>query len=84
MYTKDIIPSKLAELSEIYRGIMYMSVVEEMSVKEIAKMVGLPKETIKKRIQRGRKILIDKWRKKDFNVKQRICRPKAERSLDCI
>jgi len=74
---KDIITSKLAELSEIYRGIMYMSVVEEMSVKEIAKMVGLPKETIKKRIQRGRKILIDKLEKEGFQCQTKDLQTKS-------
>lgn len=51
------IKNAIDELPVTYRDTMYLHIVNEYSISEIAKILQLPKETIKKRIQRGRKYL---------------------------
>ena len=50
--------SAVRRLPEKYRDILYLYLVGEYSIGEIAKMLRLPKETVKKRIQRGRKMVM--------------------------
>lgn len=47
----------IKNLPDIYRDVLYLNVVEEYSINEITHMLNLSKETVKKRIQRGRKII---------------------------
>lgn len=53
-----VIVEALRNLPLIFHDIMVLSLVEELPTKEIAKITSLPLETVKKRLQRGRKILI--------------------------
>ena len=55
----DIIPT----LPDIYKDAIYLECVMEMSIAEIAGMLSINKETAKKRLQRGRKLLIEKLEK---------------------
>ncbi len=53
----------IKELPDTYKDALYLNVVEEYSVKEISEMLEISSEAVKKRLQRGRKMLIDKIRK---------------------
>lgn len=55
--------SAIHELPEKYRDILYLYVVQEHSVHEIAKLLGLSQEIVKKRIQRGRKKILQSVRR---------------------
>ena len=48
---------KIITLPAKQRDALYLHVTENMSVKEIASLLGLSSETVKKRIQRARKKL---------------------------
>ena len=48
---------RIQKLPEKYRDILYLYCVQQCSISEIADMLHLSKETVKKRIQRGRKKL---------------------------
>ena len=43
----------------IYRDILYLQCVEGYKLTEISKLIGIETETVKKRAQRGRKMLLD-------------------------
>ena len=47
------------ELPFIYRDILYLQCVEEYKLTEISKLIGIGTEAVKKRAQRGRKILLE-------------------------
>jgi len=49
----------IQELPLIYRDILYLQCVEEYKLTEISNLIGIGIETIKKRAQRGRKILLE-------------------------
>ena len=49
----------IQELPLIYRDILYLQCVEGYKLTEISKLIGVRTETVKKRAQRGRKILLD-------------------------
>ena len=49
----------IQELPLIYRDILYLQCVEEYKLAEISKLIGIGIETVKKRAQRGRKMLLD-------------------------
>lgn len=49
----------IQELPLIYRDILYLQCVEEYKLTEISKLIGIGRETVKKRAQRGRKILLE-------------------------
>ena len=49
----------IEELPLIYRDILYLQCVEGYKLTEISKLIGIGTETVKKRAQRGRKILLD-------------------------
>ena len=50
--------SAIRQLPVIYRDILYLQRVEEYKLTEIAKLLGIDVETVKKRAQRGRKKLL--------------------------
>ena len=56
----DRIVAAVKELPPTYRDTLYLNVVEGYSIKEISEMLELGNEAVKKRIQRGKKMLIDK------------------------
>ena len=49
----------IQELPLIYRDILYLQCVEEYKLTEISNLIGIGIETVKKRAQRGRKILLE-------------------------
>ena len=53
----------IQELPLIYKDILYLQCVEEYKLTEISKLIGIGTETIKKRAQRGRKILLEQLKK---------------------
>lgn len=53
----EIIVQSVFELSATYRNVLYLHILDEYSIAEIAHMLKLPRETVKKRLQRGRKAL---------------------------
>lgn len=59
----DSIVQQIINLPDIYKEVLYLRLVSEMQIKEIAEVLRLSAETVKKRIQRGRKILIENLRK---------------------
>lgn len=58
----DIIVGEIGNLPEIYRDILYLSYVEDLSTREISELINIPNEAVKKRLQRGRKKLIESIR----------------------
>lgn len=60
--------SAVRRLPEKYRDILYLYLVGEYSIGEIAKMLRLPKETVKKRIQRGRKMVITTFQQEGVDL----------------
>ena len=65
----ETVLAAIQELPLIYRDILYLQYVEEYKLTEISKLIGIGIETVKKRAQRGRKILLDQVMKehKDDN-----------------
>jgi len=57
----------IQELPLIYRDILYLQCVEEYKLTEISKLIGIGTETVKKRAQRGRKILLEQLTKEYDN-----------------
>lgn len=55
--TEDLIIKILRGMPEIYRDVLYLLVVEEMSEKEIAKLLGRKIGTVHQQVRRGRAIL---------------------------
>jgi len=49
----------IQNLPLIYRDILYLQCVEEYKLTEISRLTGIGRETVKKRAQRGRKILLE-------------------------
>ena len=49
----------IQELPLIYRDILYLQCVEGYKLTEISNLIGIGIETVKKRAQRGRKMLLD-------------------------
>ena len=56
-YSIEKLKETLRMLPAKQRNALYLHVTENMSVKEIASLLGLSGETVKKRIQRARKKL---------------------------
>ena len=52
-------------LPEIYRDTMSLKYYNDLSNKEISSVLSIPISTVKKRLQRGRKILIQKLGEKN-------------------
>ena len=55
--TIRIVVDTILELPERYRVCMYMELVMESDYKEIASILGQKPETVRKRLQRGKKLL---------------------------
>ena len=53
----------IQELPLIYRDILYLQCVEGYRLAEISNLIGSGRETVKKRAQRGRKMLLDQLMK---------------------
>lgn len=59
----DLILEEIAGLPVIYRDVLYLTYVEELSIKEISCLINTSDEAVKKRLQRGRKKLAENLKK---------------------
>ena len=59
----ESIVERIISLPDIYKDVLYLRLVNEMKIKHISELLRIPPETVKKRIQRGKKILIDQLEK---------------------
>lgn len=50
--------TQIEKLSDTYKDALYMNVVENMSIKEIANVLDRKEDTVKKQIQRAKSIII--------------------------
>ena len=57
----------MRQLDPIYRDVMLLIFVQEHTVVETADILGRKEETVRKQLQRGKKILIDLCRKEGLN-----------------
>ncbi|MBR3975460.1 MAG: sigma-70 family RNA polymerase sigma factor [Clostridia bacterium] len=55
--TKDWIEKAISDMPEIYRDVLYLLIVEQMSEKEIAELLGRKPGTVNQQVKRGRMIL---------------------------
>lgn len=49
-----------------YRDVLYLNLVEDYNSRQISEMLQISNDAVKKRLQRGKKILIDKIRKENL------------------
>lgn len=56
----EIIVNEIAKLPDMYKDAMYLECVMGMNITEISEMLAITKEAAKKRLQRGRRLLIEK------------------------
>ena len=54
------IVNEIVNLPSIYKDVLYLTYVENLKTKEISELINVDNETVKKRLQRGRKKLIEK------------------------
>ena len=57
----------ISELDERYSTTLYLAYCREMSVSEIAEMMGISPGTVYTRLSRGKKLLIDSLKGVDYN-----------------
>ena len=55
--TEDLIVNALAAMPAVYRDVLYLLTVEQMSEKEIARLLGRRPGTVHQQVRRGRTIL---------------------------
>ncbi len=55
----DLIVNQITCLPVIYKDVLYLSYVEDLNTREISKLINISNETVKKRLQRGRKKLAE-------------------------
>ncbi|HCX63129.1 RNA polymerase sigma factor [Sedimentibacter sp.] len=55
----DFIIEEIMNLPLIYKDVLYLSYVEELSAQEISKLINISNEAVKKRLQRGRRKLVE-------------------------
>ncbi|WP_313162583.1 RNA polymerase sigma factor [Sedimentibacter sp.] len=55
----DFIIEEIMNLPLIYKDVLYLSYVEELSTQEISKLINISNEAVKKRLQRGRRKLVE-------------------------
>ncbi|MBQ7121092.1 MAG: RNA polymerase sigma factor [Clostridia bacterium] len=64
----DSITDILAQVPEKFRIVLTLHYVEDYKVKEIAEIIGKTPSAVKMRLQKGRKLIEEKYRKEmDFN-----------------
>lgn len=59
----DFIVEEIVKLPIIYKDILYLSCVENLKTKEISGLINIEHEAVKKRLQRGRKKLLENLKK---------------------
>lgn len=55
----DFIVEEIMSLPIIYKDVLYLTYVEDLKTQEISKLINVSNETVKKRLQRGRKKLLE-------------------------
>ncbi len=55
----DIIIDEIMNLPVIYKDVLYLSYIEDLSIQEISRLINTSNESVKKRLQRGRKKLTE-------------------------
>lgn len=55
--TEDFIANALAAMPAVYRDVLYLLIVEQLSEKEIARLLGKKPGTVHQQVRRGRAIL---------------------------
>ncbi len=58
----DFIVEQIINLPVIYKDVLYLSYVEDLNTNEISRLISISNETVKKRLQRGRKKLAENIR----------------------
>lgn len=53
----DSIIEEITSLPMIYKDVLYLSYVEDLPTQEISRLINISNEAVKKRLQRGRRIL---------------------------
>lgn len=61
--TENTVQEILLKMPSIYRDVLYLLLVEEMTEKEIASLLGRKPGTVHQQVRRGRKILQNELRK---------------------
>lgn len=64
----DLIVGEIDGLPVIYKDVLYLAYVEDLGTQEISKLINITNEAVKKRLQRGRRKLIENIRKADRYV----------------
>ena len=65
---KDVVEA-IGELPTIYKDVIILEHFHNYSKKEIAKLLNVNYDTVKKRAERGRKLLVEKLEKKGVTLK---------------
>ena len=55
----DSIVAEIISLPMIYKDVLHLSYVEDLNTQEISRLINISNEAVKKRLQRGRKILLE-------------------------
>ena len=55
----EFVVNAIDALPRIYRDTLFLHYVKELSASEVASILQIPRETVKKRMQRGRQLLLD-------------------------
>lgn len=63
----ELLLRAMRQLDPIYRDVMLLIFVQEHTIGEAADILGRKEETVRKQLQRGKKILIDLCRKEGLN-----------------
>ncbi len=61
--TEDFLVKTLAAMPTVYRDVLYLLIVEQMTEKEIAELLGKKPGTIHQQVRRGRMILKEEFMK---------------------
>lgn len=72
--TSNEIKSKIAKLPDIYRDVVELEYYHHYSLKEIAKLLEIPYDTIKKRSLRARKMLEKEIREEEYVDEAKNCK----------
>ncbi len=62
-FSFNIIVEEIKNLHVTYKDVLFLTYVKDLSIKEISNLINVSNEAVKKRLQRGRKILLDNIRK---------------------
>lgn len=63
----DLLLRAMRQLDPLYRDVLLLTYVRELSLQETAAILGRKEETVRKQLYRGRKLLVDLCRKEGLN-----------------